>query len=194
MPPSRVVAGIFTGGRGHRMGFVAKGLLTLPSGETLLSRWLALFDALGVEAVLVGRHEAYDGVRARCLDDCPAGIGPLGGLAALLHYTHEGHAVAVACDMPFASPALVSQLVRAASRSPIVSVRRDNRWEPFFARYDARPVLALVAAQIARGEFALQRLLGGGATDELVIDPVFYRELDDWDLPSDLRLRRPRPV
>jgi hypothetical protein len=80
-----VLAGIFVGGSGVRMGGCAKGLLTAPGGGTLVDRWRALLQAVGVERViLVGHHDAYASVDLEAIDEVPAGIGPIGGLAALL--------------------------------------------------------------------------------------------------------------
>src|SRR5690348_13005990 len=112
-------AGIFVGGRGSRMGGLAKGMLTTESGETLVARWQRLFAALGMNAVLVGRHDAYGAIGVTAIADDPPGIGPLGGLVALLKIAGKGHAIAVACDMPFVSLELLQKLATHPSTAPI---------------------------------------------------------------------------
>ena len=92
---------------------------------------------------------------ARAAED----LGPLGGLLALLAHAGERAAIAVACDMPFVSPELARRLAETRVAAPAVAARRDGRWEPFFARYDAKVVLptALAHADARRG--SLQALL-----------------------------------
>ena len=178
-------AGIFVGGRGTRMGGVAKGLLATESGETLVARWQRLFAALGIRTVLVGQHEAYGAIEAPTLDDDPPGIGPLGGLVALLTTAADGRAFAVACDMPFVSIELLEKLAAHPSRAPIVAPRRGEVWEPLFARYDASRVIATARARARRGEHSLQRLLDEAGAEPLPLTSVEADELRDWDRPED---------
>ncbi|HMJ56817.1 MAG TPA: molybdenum cofactor guanylyltransferase [Polyangiaceae bacterium] len=181
-------AGIFVGGRARRMGGVAKGLLTAPSGETLVARWQRLFGELGVPCFLVGRHEAYAGTDIACIDDDPPLIGPLGGLAALLAHVGQGRAIAVACDMPFVSLELLRRLVSDPSPAPIVAPRRDQLWEPLFARYDAPRVLTAARARALSGEHSLQGLLDSVGAEPLPVNARELEELRDWDWPEDRRI------
>ena len=167
------------------MGGVAKGLLTTESGETLVSRWQRLFAELGVPTVLVGQHEAYRALEAPKIADDPAGIGPLGGLVALLTTAGEGRAFAVACDMPFVSIELLRKLAAHPSPAPIVAARRGDWWEPLFARYDAPRVLSTARARVRRGEHSLQGLLDEASAEPLPLTPVEANELRDWDRPED---------
>jgi molybdopterin-guanine dinucleotide biosynthesis protein A len=178
-------AGIFVGGRGTRMGGVAKGLLPTESGETVVSRWQRLFASIGVPAVLVGQHEAYGALEALTLADDPRGIGPLGGLIALLTTATDGRAFAVACDMPFVSLELLQKLAAHPSHAPIVAPRRGDRWEPLFARYDAPRVLEAARARVHRGEHSLQGLLDEVGAEALPVTSAEANELRDWDRPED---------
>lgn len=173
------VGGIFVGGRGTRMGGVAKGLLRAPDGGTLVDRWVRLFRALGLEPCLVGEHEAYAAVALERVPDATGGVGPLGGLVALLERA-EGPVIAVACDMPFVSAALLERLVTTPSRAPILAPRREGRWEPLFARYDAR-ALPLARAQLERGRGALFALLDAAGAEELPMGAAELAQLEDWD-------------
>lgn len=183
---SDVCAGIFVGGASSRMGGRAKGLLPGPGGVTLLERWHRLFEALEIESMLVGRRPEYAAIPLPQLEDAPAGVGPLGGLAALLAAAGERRAVVVACDMPYASQEDVEALL-AAPAAPIVAPRRDGRWEPLFAVYDAPTVLPFVRRQLDEGRHSLQALLTEAGARELAMDPA---HLDDWDAPGDLPGRR----
>jgi molybdopterin-guanine dinucleotide biosynthesis protein A len=182
-----VVAGVFVGGRGKRFGGAAKGLLRAPGGGTLVDRWRGVLGEAGVEVVLVGRHEAYASLDLETIDDTPPGIGPLGGLIALLTRaarTRDGQALALACDMPFVSASLVRRLV-AAPPAPIVAPWRDDHWEPLCARYDASVVLPHAQRRLAAGKHSLQPLLVDLGAVALTPDPADARELDDWDEPGD---------
>ena len=182
------VAGIFVGGAGARMGGMAKGLLVSPGGETLIERWRAVLTEAGVGPVLlVGRHPAYAAVAGlEALDDEPPGIGPLGGLVALLRRAGEGTALALACDMPFVSRELVERLV-AAPPAPVVAPRREGRWEPLCARYDAPRVLPLAMRAAAGPRHGLGRVLDAAGAVELPLAPGEAAQLDDWDSPADRR-------
>jgi molybdopterin-guanine dinucleotide biosynthesis protein A len=183
-----IVAGIFVGGRSSRMGGQPKGLLELTPGLTLVGRWRALFQGLGIACVLVGESAAYAGEGVPAIADAEA-EGPLGGLLALLAHAGDRVAVAVACDMPFVSDALVTRLVEEAP-APALVARRGGRWEPFFARYDARAILPLAEASARSGARSLQAILDAVGARELALSPDEAAQLDDWDTPADAR--RPR--
>src|SRR5688500_14334428 len=136
-----VLLGVLAGGRGLRMGGRDKSRLPAPdTGEALAARIVRLGAGLGFDCTLVG-GEPLPGV-PRLTDD-PPGIGPIGGLCALLEHAGSRPALAVACDLPHVSQAL---LARLASEAPgaLVLCPRDpatGKWQPLFARYDALHVL-----------------------------------------------------
>jgi molybdopterin-guanine dinucleotide biosynthesis protein A len=167
------------------MGGIAKGLLTVASGETLVGRWGRLFEELGWTCVLVGRHDAYVDIDLECVADNPAGIGPLGGLAALLARADEGRAIAVACDMPFVSIELLRKLASYPCHAPILAAHRGSLWEPLFARYDARRVIVTAGKRARSGEHGLQGLLDAVGAQSLPLAAHEVDELRDWDRPED---------
>jgi molybdopterin-guanine dinucleotide biosynthesis protein A len=180
-----MIAGVFVGGAGRRMGGRAKGTMEAPGGGTIVDRWIALLRSVGVARILlVGRHPAYGGFDLETIDDEPGGIGPIGGLVALLRRATPGHALALACDMPYVSRALTARLI-AAPGAPIVAPWLDGRWEPLFARYDADPVLPLARQQIVAARHSLQPLLERGGAVPLDLAPGEARELRDWDTIED---------
>lgn len=180
------IAGVFVGGASRRMGGRPKGLLPGRDGVTLVERWRAMLVGLGVAVVLVGEGDAYAGLGMPMLRDDPPGIGPLGGLVALLRHAGPRPALALACDMPFVSRALVEKLLAAGTDAPIVAPRREGRWEPLCARYDARRVLPLAVARVASPDRSLQRLLDDAPAAELPLSEEEARELRDWDTPDDV--------
>lgn len=186
------VGGIFVGGSSTRMGGRPKGLLVGPDGATLVERTRAVLTNAGVaDVVLVGAQPAYAHLGIERIEDEPPSIGPLGGLVAFLRRAYERsarHAIVVACDMPHVSTRLVGRLL-AAPPASAVAPRREGRWEPLCARYDAAAILPIAEARVRAGEHALQGLLDCAGAAELPAgeggedDP---RELRDWDTPADV--------
>jgi len=189
------LVGIFVGGRSRRMGGRPKGLLPAPdrAGETLVER-LARIAAAALPAsdiVLVGEAKPYAELGIPALADDPEGIGPLGGLSALLAEAERRgapSAVALACDMPFVSAALLERLGAFRPDAAAVAPRQDGRWQPLCARYAAAPALA-AARRVLAGEqralFAVLDELGDGAA-ELPLEDAELELLRDWDRPEDL--------
>jgi molybdopterin-guanine dinucleotide biosynthesis protein A len=171
------------------MGGRAKGLLSLPDGVTLVERWRAMLVSMGVSVVLVGEGAPYVGLGLPMLHDEPRGVGPLGGLVALLRHAGTHAALALACDMPFVPRALVERLLAVADDAPIVAPRRDDRWEPLCARYDPARVLPLAIARVASTNRSLQRLLDDAGAAELRLSPDEGVLLRDWDWPEDVMAR-----
>lgn len=169
------------------MGGTPKGLLPGPSGEPIVARLASMLRDVGAEVVLVGRNDAYAELRLPQIADAPGIEGPLAGLVALLERSRT--AIAIACDMPFVSPALLARLV-AAPPAAICAPRIEGRWEPFFARYDAERVLPVAREHAARGQLALQRLFDACAAVPLEVPPELERELVDWDRPEDRIVQR----
>lgn len=184
-----LLAGIFVGGASTRFGGSPKGLLVTPAGGTILDGLRGHLDALAIPCVLVGRRDAYAQVPAETLDDSPPGVGPLGGLLALLRRAGDDFALVVACDMPFVSRALLALLADAVTDAPAIAARRDSRWEPMFARYDARRALAVAEAYTDSGRRSVHGLLDELGASELPLSTDERRLLDDWDSPEDMERR-----
>lgn len=180
--------GVLAGGQGRRMGGCDKSQLPAPegSGETLLGRLLRLGHALGWACVVAG-GPAREGVQV--VADIPPGIGPIGGLHALLAHAGDRALIAVACDMPFVSGALLQRLAAAPAMASVLAARdpESGKWQPWFARYDAARVRPALGAAIAASERSLQRFLQGYDVEELVLQPAEHAQLRDWDEPSDVQ-------
>jgi molybdopterin-guanine dinucleotide biosynthesis protein A len=180
------IAGLFVGGAGLRMGGAAKGLLQAPGGGTLVERWVDLLAPRGIEVVFVGERPEYAALGLEVLVDEPAGIGPLGGLVALLRRAGAAPALAFACDMPFVSAAIVERLVTASPGAAVLAPRRGDRWEPLCARYDPSRVLPVAAARAAGRDHSLQRVLDAAGSEALDLTPGEAEQLHDWDSPGDI--------
>ena len=187
------VVGIFVGGRSRRMGGEPKGLLHVPGGdETLVESLARAASEAGLEAVLVGDVAAYDEVLPGLLrlSDRPTGIGPLGGLGALLHHAGDGLALSVACDMPHVDAGVLRVLVDHPAEAAVLAPRRDGRWEPMLARWRAAAVRPTLGRAVERGVRSFQALLGEIEVAELAVDARMDRALVDWDNPADVERAR----
>lgn len=183
--------GVFVGGKGQRLGGVDKSALPAPDGGgSLLERVLRLGDELLASNVIVGRSPggrrvADDVVQ---LDDAPSGIGPLGGLCALLAHAGSRPAFAVACDMPYVDVTML-RLLRDAPAAAVVAPRDPDtgKWYPLFARYDSANVLPVAREAVAAGTRSFQVLFRSLDVRELELDSNQRAKLRDWDRPEDLR-------
>jgi molybdopterin-guanine dinucleotide biosynthesis protein A len=183
---THALAGILVGGAGSRMGGVAKGLMRTADGTTIVGRLRATLEPLGLQLVLVGAGEDYVSLGMEIIPDQPRGIGPLGGLLALLQRAGSASALAFACDMPFVSGALVERLLTESRDAPIVAPRRDGHWEPLCARYDALRVLPIALALSRTEKHSLQRLLDDAGAVELRLASHEMGQLRDWDTPEEV--------
>lgn len=185
-----MLIGLFVGGRALRMGGIAKGLLPAPStGEPLVVRLARIAHELGHEPVLVGDAPAYRAAlpSLRVIADDPPGVGPLGGLGGLLAKANDPCAIALSCDLPHLSSALLARLASTSSRAAVLAPRSAHGpWEPLCARYDVALVRGALAAGLARGERSFQRLFASLDVEALEIDESERGQLVDWDAPEDL--------
>jgi molybdopterin-guanine dinucleotide biosynthesis protein A len=173
------------------MGRRPKGLALTREGETLLARLVrvarASFDA--PELVLVGQAEAYRAAGLEEIADAPAGVGPLGGLLALLRRAEEidRPAIALACDLPRLTPTLVSRLV-VPSNADAIAPRIDAIWQPLCAAYRPKPCIEAAETTLTAGRRALFDVLDALGPRAAVLDvPAELRHtLDDWDSPAEV--------
>jgi molybdenum cofactor guanylyltransferase len=182
---------IFVGGAASRMGGKTKGLLPTADGRSIVERWRDLATQLDLRPVLVGDARAYAHLEMDSVGDEVTGAGPLAGLCGVLRTRADAQIVAVACDMPFVTAALLRRLAFAesdAADAPILAPRRDGRYEPLFARYDRARVLPLAERQLAGGDRSLQKLLRDAGARDFGLSEDEWPLLADWDEPADAGL------
>jgi molybdenum cofactor guanylyltransferase len=189
--------GIFVGGLATRMGGAPKGLLVAPGGDEPIVQRLARLSRdvePDSQLVLVGRSSAYAGLDLPSVVDDPEGVGPLGGLSALLGAGAAQDAervVALACDLPYVTRELIQRLLVEAPGAPALAPRPDGIWQPFFARYAPVPALSAARTAIDSGNRSLHAVLERLGAAELGVSAEEAAALRDWDEPADIRPSRP---
>jgi molybdenum cofactor guanylyltransferase len=185
-----MLLGIFVGGRARRMQGAAKGLLRAPeSGEPIVVRLVRVAEDVGLTPLLVGRDARYDPLlpNLRYVADRANESGPLSGLASLLDAAAGEHAIAVACDLPYLSSALLARLANEQPHAPVLAARATSLlWEPLCARYDPNVVLPALNDALAHGVSSFQQLLRTLNVAELALNDHERLQLKDWDSPEDI--------
>ena len=125
---------LLAGGESKRMG-QPKPLL--PVGAVTLVEWLAARLGDSFAEVLVSANDPQLVPKGlRMVRDRRAGhLGPLAGIEAGLHAAASEVLVAVACDMPRATPELAQKLIELSDGHDAAVPRIGGRPEPAFACY-----------------------------------------------------------
>ena len=125
---------LLAGGESKRMG-QPKALL--PVGKFTLVEWIA--DRLGggfTEVLVCANEPELVPKGLRMVRDRRAGhLGPLAGIEAGLAAATNEVVVAVACDMPRATPELAEKLIQLSEGHDAAVPRIGGRPEPAFASY-----------------------------------------------------------
>lgn len=188
-----LVVGIFVGGRGSRMGGLAKGLLKAPNSEvTLLERLLGELASATPEAeiVLIGNADAYAAFGLAHIADRPANIGPLGGLLGLLGYASDQQAswaMALACDLPRVSSRVLLRLATEQPQADALVTSLDGVRNPLLARYRVAAALPLAERVSNSGARSLQAVLDALSAETLTLSDSEATLLGDWDTPEDVQ-------
>lgn len=179
---------ILAGGDSRRMG-QDKATLAL-NGKPLMQH---VTDAV-VQVfphVMISVRQPREGVDFAQICDAPHEVGPLAGLAAALASIETPWLCAVACDMPFVSPALLVFLAQQrAGHQAVVPVVQGHP-QPLAAFY-ARSCLGVIREVLASdGKHSLRALLE--RLDVCYVDEAQLLEHDpqlrsffDLDTPEDV--------
>ena len=191
------LCGIFVGGKATRMQGLTKGLLPAPeTGEPLALRLSRLARELDLTPVLVGDSARYAEALPdlQVIGDRPQGIGPMGGLLGLLCAAEAlgtRHVLALSCDLPLLSRALLERLVTHPSHASVLAPRSaSGQWEPLIARYDALALRAPAEEAIRNGTRSFQRWFLDLTVEQLTLSEAERVELADWDTPEDVQTKR----
>jgi len=89
----------------------------------------------------------------------PGSHGPMSGVATALEYVETDWVFAIACDMPFISPALIRALANKRGEHAIVVAMVHGHLQPLAAFY-AKSCLPQMQQQLADGNRSLKTLIG----------------------------------
>jgi molybdopterin-guanine dinucleotide biosynthesis protein A len=149
MKANTISVAIQAGGASQRMG-QDKGLV-LFRGQPLVQRVLQRIAGLGDEVLVTTNHpDAYRFLSVPLVGDIIPGYGALGGLFTALSAAHSELVAVIACDMPFASAALLqagAERLLNGSEDAVVPQLLDGL-QPFHAVYRRATCLPLIETAI----------------------------------------------
>jgi molybdopterin-guanine dinucleotide biosynthesis protein A len=149
---------VLAGGDSRRMG---RPKAWLEVGGTTLLQWLVSRLAPTFSEVIVSFAEPEQLDRLvpyRVVFDRKHSAGPLAGIEAGLSGAHHEITFALACDMPYVTPALTEAAVVAARTCDAAVPRIDGRPEPVCAAY-RRSALPAFTAALDEGRFTAADLV-----------------------------------
>jgi molybdopterin-guanine dinucleotide biosynthesis protein A len=178
MPSEDYAAIVLAGGRSTRLGRdkASEPLLGVP----LLQRVVSRLEPLVTQVVAVkARGQRLPGVHCRPalleVEDAYPGAGPLGGLYTGLSAMKPEAAIAVACDMPLLSTALVAELLRLSDGYDVVIPISDDHPQPLCAVYRKR-CLEPIRRRLEAGAFKLMGFYED--VNVLEVPPAAWRRFD----------------
>ncbi|HEY3802583.1 MAG TPA: molybdenum cofactor guanylyltransferase [Kofleriaceae bacterium] len=173
---------IVAGGKATRLGGIAKHELVV-GGETIFARQVRVLAPLVAEIIVSGATVAG----YRTVHDSVADAGPLAGIAAGLAATRTPWLLAVACDMPHLTRALIEQLIALASDGvDAVGVRVRGRPEPLLSVLHVRARSA-VERRLSAQHFKVSGILTDEGLRVAWLDDPDPHALVNINSPADLR-------
>ena len=150
---------VLAGGRGSRLGGLAKGLIRLRSGETVVETLLRL--ARGPALVSTNHPEWYERLDVPLIADLVPDKGAPGGVVTGLAVSATDWVTIVACDMPFVTESMLTTLhgrrhagvdvvcfTRAGQLEPLVGVYRRELCFDWAPRLDGNPSLRELVSSV----------------------------------------------
>jgi molybdopterin-guanine dinucleotide biosynthesis protein A len=168
---------IQAGGESKRMGR-DKGLVSF-RGQPLIQRVVARLQPLADELLITTNRPAdYAFLGRPCLPDRLPGRGALGGLYTALAAAQHDYVAVVACDLPFASAALLAALQARlqTSGAALAIPRPPGGLEPFHAVYRRAACLPHVEAALQANRWRVDAWF-----DQVTIDYCEAAEIARYD-------------
>jgi molybdopterin-guanine dinucleotide biosynthesis protein A len=145
---------IQAGGQSSRMG--EDKALKLFLGRPLIQRVIDRVTPIADEIIVTTNRPAeYDFLSLRVVPDLKPGRGALGGLYTAIASAASPLVAVVACDMPFASPALFEGALKlmAAEGVDVVIAKTDEGYEPLHALYRRETCLPAIESAISADQW-----------------------------------------
>ncbi len=189
-----VTAAVLAGGRSMRMG-VDKTLLDI-DGTSLVGRVIEAVSEVCAETIVVTNRpetladgEIPEGVPV--LTDEVAYQGPLGGLVTALASAGNEWVLAVAADMPWLEPGVITALWDAREGADVVVPVSEKGPEPLLALYRVEACLPVARAALDSGRRRLVAIFSEVRVAELPVEALRsadpeLRSLVNINTPEDL--------
>lgn len=192
--PQRPAAAILAGGRASRMGGRSKSSI-LVEGRRIIDRQLDVLHPLVPDTfsdlLIVANDPApFAGLGLPVIPDVEPGLGPLVGVLSALLATPAPSLVAIACDMPYLSPAVLRLLADPALDADAVVPFVAGYPEPLLARW-SRTCIPAIRSRLARRSLKTADLLSDLSV-HLIPEPTL-RSLDP-DLRTFVNINEPSDV
>lgn len=182
-------AGILIGGASSRMGR-PKALLRA-GNAALIERVCAAAGAAAGETLLIGEppFEVPQSLRhLPVIPDATPGLGPIGGLEALLAARPDRGCLLLACDMPNVTAGLLSRLadgIGEAEAAVFVTAGGNvRRAHPCCGLYRGG-ILPKVRWAIAARRLGMMKLLEGLRVSMIELSEGEARGVENWNRPED---------
>lgn len=144
------------GGQSTRMGEnkALKPFLGRPLIQRVIERLAPIADEL---IVTTNQPEAFSFLNLPLFSDVQPGRGPLGGLYTALVSAKYSSVAVVACDMPFASPQLITAAanILAQEEADVVIAQTSEGFEPLHAVYRRETCIPAIESAIADDQWRM---------------------------------------
>ncbi len=181
---------VLAGGRGIRLGGLAKGLIRLQNGETVIEHLLRLTS--GFSLVSTNHPEWYERLEVPLVADLIPDKGAPGGVVTGLAVSPTEWVTIVACDMPFVTREMVAELharrhagadaicfTRRGQLEPLVGLYRRELCFDWAPRLDGNPSLRELVSSVRLDTIEAQeptRLISLNSTDDFRRAAESFRE------------------
>ncbi|MDO8717150.1 MAG: molybdenum cofactor guanylyltransferase [Dehalococcoidales bacterium] len=128
---------VLAGGKSSRIG-TDKALLRIPGNTTIIQTVVAKLKTISDDVIVVTRGRRYLDLDVKWASDIYPDAGPLAGIHAGLLAAKYGHALVIACDMPFVNLQLLEYMVKVPRKYDILIPKLKAGVEPLHAIYSRR--------------------------------------------------------
>jgi molybdopterin-guanine dinucleotide biosynthesis protein A len=166
---------ILVGGASSRMGTDKSRLLF--ANQTAVERISSEMASIGSSISLVGSSSESAPAGLKRVSDIHPRWGALGGIHAALNSGEKQWAMIVACDLPFVTRLLFSNLIGICAKQnntvdAVVPIQCDGRPQPLCALYRRETCLREADRLIAAGEHTPRALLASVRTRWVQFDEI----------------------
>jgi molybdopterin-guanine dinucleotide biosynthesis protein A len=182
-------AAILAGGRSLRMG-MPKELVRLPDGRMMIDAVASVLASIADRVVVLGVTPARPDLRH--LPDLHGGLGPLGGIEALLASGIDERYLVCPCDVPRITAPVLRALIGAAgdAMAVVLHLRGEEAPRPLPLVVSER-ALPAVQRRVAQGRLAVHGLVAALEARAVEAPPEWAALLTNVNTPEDLSALSP---